>query len=174
MSQKGVFEIESAILEHIQNFLEKDDVKDEDYKKEIHQISLYYEELLDQAKLITKVSDRLQNKLNKLNSKLNDKNDELQQTIDELTKAKVGRKATTIALVVAVILFLLSEGLVEPQIESYLGPGNIGWGLAFKGVIALLLKPIEVLSEKLLMKKALKDSKPKIRLEEGQPIPTKN
>ena len=161
MSHKGVYEVESAILEHIQNFLEKEDVKEDEYKKEIKQVSIYYQDLLDQAMLITKVSDRLQNKLNKLNSKLNDKNDELQTTIDELTKAKVGRKATTIALVVAVILFLLSEGLVEPQIESYLGPGNIGWGLAFKGVIALLLKPIEILSEKLLMKRALKDAKSK-------------
>ncbi len=161
MGKKGVFEKESAILDHIQNFLEKDTVKAEEYKEEINQISRYYEELLDQAKLITKVSDRLQNKLNNLNAKLNDKNIELQNTIDELTKAKVGRRATTIALFVAVGLFLLSEGLVEPQIESYLGPGNFGLGLAFKGVIALLLKPIETLSEKLLMKRALKDAESK-------------
>ncbi len=161
MAKKGVFEKESAILDHMQNFLEKDDVKDEEYKEEIKQVSRYYEELLDQAKLITKVSDRLQNKLNNLNAKLNDKNIELQNTIDELTKARVGRRATTIALFVAVGLFLISEGVVEPQIESALGPGNFGLGLAFKGVIALLLKPIETLSEKLLMKRALKEAESK-------------
>ena len=161
MAKKSVFEKESAILEHIQNFLKKEEVNAEEYREEINQISSYYEELLDQAKLITKVSDRLQNKLNNLNAKLNDKNVELQQTIDELTKARVGRRAATIALVVAVVLFLLSEGLLEPQIESYLGPGNVALGLILKGFIALLLKPIETLSERLLMKRALKDAEKK-------------
>ncbi len=161
MGKKGVFEKESAILDHIQNFLEKEDVKDEEFKEEIKQISTYYEELLDQAKLITKVSDRLQNKLNNLNAKLHDKNDELQRTLDELTKAKVGRRAATIALFVTVALFLISEGLVEPQIESALGKGNFALGLAFKGVIALLLKPIETLAEKFLLKRALKDAESK-------------
>lgn len=154
MAKRHVFEKETAILEHIQEFLAKDDVTKDQYKEELLEVKNYYEDLLDQGMLITKVSDRLQNKLNNLNGKLTDKNDELQNTIDELTKAKVGRKATTIVLLVAVGLFLVSEGLLEPQIEAQIGD-NIWLGLLFKGLIALLLKPIETLTEKYLMKQAI-------------------
>ncbi|MEQ8358784.1 MAG: hypothetical protein RH860_04800 [Cytophagales bacterium] len=155
MAKRHVFEKETAILEHIQEFLAKDGVSKDEYKEELLQIKNYYEDLLDQGMLITKVSDRLQNKLNNLNGKLQDKNVELQNTIDELTKARVGRKATTIVLLVAVALFLISEGVLEPQIEAQIGD-NIWLGLLFKGLIALLLKPIETLTEKYLMNQALK------------------
>ena len=158
MAKRHVFEKETAILEHIQEFLQKDDVSQDQYKEELQQITDYYEDLLDQGMLITKVSDRLQNKLNNLNAKLQDKNVELQNTIDELTKARVGRKATTIVLLVAVALFLVSEGLLEPQIEAQIGD-NIWLGLLFKGMIALLLKPIETLTEKYLMNRAIKSNK---------------
>jgi hypothetical protein len=155
MAKRHVFEKETAILEHIQEFLTKENVSKEEYKEELIEVKNYYEDLLDQGMLITKVSDRLQNKLNNLNSKLQDNNIQLQNTINELTKARVGRKATTIVLLVAVALFLLSEGLLEPQIEARLGD-NIWLGLFFKGLIALLLKPIETLTEKYLMNRALK------------------
>ncbi len=155
MAKRHVFEKETAILEHIQEFVAKDGVSNDQYKEELLQIKNYYEDLLDQGMLITKVSDRLQNKLNNLNGKLQDKNVELQNTIDELTKARVGRKATTIVLLVAIGLFLVSEGLLEPQIEARIGD-NLWLGLLFKGLIALLLKPIETLTEKYLMNQALK------------------
>ena len=159
MAKRHVFEKETAILEHIQEFLKDEDVSKDQYREELQQIVSYYEDLLDQGMLITKVSDRLQNKLNNLNAKLQDKNIELQNTIDELTKARVGRKATTIVLLVAVALFLLSEGLLEPQIEAQIGD-NLWLGLLFKGMIALLLKPIETLTEKYLMNQALKSNQP--------------
>lgn len=155
MAKRHVFEKETAILEHIQEFLKNEDQTKEKYREELRQIVNYYEDLLDQGMLITKVSDRLQNKLNNLNAKLQDKNIELQNTIDELTKARVGRRATTIVLLVAVVLFLLSEGLLEPQIEAQIGD-NLLLGLLLKGMIALLLKPIETLTEKYLMNQALK------------------
>lgn len=155
MAKRHVFEKETAILERIQDFLKREDVSAEEYQVELKEIKHYYEDLLDQGMLITKVSDRLQNKLNNLNAKLNDKNTELQNTIDELTKARVGRRATTIVLLVAVGLFILSEGILEPQIEARLGD-NVYMGLALKGVIALLLKPIETFTEKYLMRRALK------------------
>ncbi len=158
MAKRHVFEKETAILEHIQEFLKKDNLSHDQYKEELLQVKNYYEDLLDQGMLITKVSDRLQNKLNNLNSKLQDKNVELQNTIDELTKARVGRKATTIVLLVAVILFLVSEGILEPQIEANIGD-NLWLGLFFKGLIALLLKPIETLTEKYLMNQAIKNKR---------------
>jgi predicted ribosome quality control (RQC) complex YloA/Tae2 family protein len=155
MAKRHVFEKETAILERIQEFLKRDGVSNDDYRQELEEVKDYYEDLLDQGMLITKVSDRLQNKLNNLNSKLNDKNTELQDTIDELTKAKVGRRATTIVLLVAIVLFIVSEGILEPQIEANLGD-NVWMGLLLKGVIALLLKPIETFTEKYLMRRALK------------------
>jgi predicted KAP-like P-loop ATPase len=157
MAKRHVFEKETAILEHIQEFLKNEEQTKEKYREELQQIVSYYEDLLDQGMLITKVSDRLQNKLNNLNAKLQDKNIELQNTIDELTKARVGRKATTIVLLVAIALFLVSEGLLEPQIEAQIGD-NLWLGLLFKGMIALLLKPIETLTEKYLMNQALRSN----------------
>ena len=46
-----------------------------------------YEELLDQSKLITKVSDRLQKKINKSNDDLEHKNIELQDTLRFINKS---------------------------------------------------------------------------------------
>ena len=54
---------------------------------------------------------------------------------------------------------LVKVGLYE--LEKVLGKGNFALGLAFKGVIALLLKPIETLAEKFLLKRALKDAESK-------------
>lgn len=158
MAKRHVFEKETAILERIEEFLKRENVGIEDYKTELAEVKHFYEDLLDQGMLITKVSDRLQNKLNNLNAKLNDKNVELQNTIDELTKARVGRKATTIVLLVAIALFIISEGVLEPQIEANLGD-NVWMGLLLKGVIALLLKPIETFTEKYLMRQALNNTK---------------
>ena len=53
-----------------------------------------------------------------------------------------------------IILFLVSEGLIEPIIESNTDSEYIG--LLFKGLIALMLKPIDVLVEWLLMRRTLR------------------
>lgn len=122
--------------------------------------SLYdeYAQLLGDARLVTSVSDRLQNKINRTNDKLNEanerisaQNEQLRGTIQQLKEAKVGRKATTIVLLLAVVLFLISEAFIEPQIELIVDDWYIG--LILKGLIALLLKPIENVVEKILIKK---------------------
>ena len=127
-------------------------------------LSKSYEELLGQTKLVTSVSDRLQGKLNraydkiqKFNSDLESKNIELQETIDELTKARASKKAATIVIVLAVLLFLISEGIIEPTVEA--NTTNPYIGFAFKGVIALLIKPLETLVEKQLLKNATKNKR---------------
>lgn len=130
---------------------------DEEFKAKLEETALYYEELINQAQLITKVSDRLQHKLNNLNDKLNVKNVELQETIDELTKARASRKATTIVLMVAVVLFLVSEAVLEPYIESHTTNVYLGFGAKF--ALMLLLKPIDFVVEKWLMADAIKKAK---------------
>mgnify|MGYP003682582485 FL=1 len=126
----------------------------------------HYEDLLDQSKLITKVSDRLQKKIIKATTTVEEKNAELQNTIDALTKAKVGRKAATMTLGIAIFLFLLGEGLLEPQIDKWIANSSLAEyrfdnvnfiGLALKAVIAILIRPIEKLVEKRMMNQAMKE-----------------
>ena len=125
--KENIYHKEKAYLKRTHDFLEStDEVSSIDSIDELKQITVNYEELLDQTVLITRISDRLQKKLDKtndklqnLNDQLNDKNIELQNTIDDLVKAKAGRKATTIVFIFALILFVFSEALLEPYIDSY-------------------------------------------------------
>lgn len=164
--KQNVFPEETKVLKEIQLLLE-DEVSDAiEYKKRLTFFTEKYEELLDQTKLITKVSDRQQKKINKINDTLSEinvemerKNVELQDTLDDLSRAKVGRKATTITGVVFVGLFLLTEAFIEPYIENYLHTSKgilhdheFAVGLSLKGVLALMLRPIERVVEKLLLK----------------------
>jgi len=97
------------------------------------------------------VSDKLQKKLDKVNGDLEARNGELQLTIDALTKAKASKKATTIVLILAVVLFLVSEGFLDPIIDLY--AGGIAIAMCVKGTLALLLKPVESFIENLLLRR---------------------
>ncbi len=158
--KKNLFSQEASVLRKSQEVLGKEGVTDSEIKAELISLCNSYEELLDQSKLITKVSDRLQKKINKSNEDLEQKNVELQDTLDSLTRAKVGRKATTITLVIFIIVFLLAEWGVEPHIDEYaLTNFNGYWTilsvqLGSKAILALLLKPIEMVVEKVLLKQA--------------------
>lgn len=155
--KQDVFVNEKKILKKAQATSEKaleQEILSEEFKKLTEQ----YAQLLGDARLVTSVSDRLQNKINRANDQLNEanekitaQNDKLRQTIVQLREAKVGRKATTIVLLLAVVLFLISEAFIEPQIEKVIDDWYIG--LIFKGLIALLLKPIERIVEKVLLRK---------------------
>ena len=135
-------------------------------KQEYELLTSSYSQLLEETRLITRVSDRLQNKINSAHDKLsiqsekiNNINEELQKNngalknaIEQLTKAKVSNKTTTIVLTFAIFLFFISEGFVEPIIEKRVD--SFWLGLLFKGSIVLLLKPIEMVVEKYLDKRA--------------------
>ena len=161
---RNVFEEEISVLKRSRLFLDQDNLSLDSCRKEFVFMQDRYDELLDQAKLITKVSDRLQNKINKANDQLESKNDELQDSLDALMKAKVGRKAATITIIVVIVLFLITEAFIEPIIEAkadhyfsdYSGdaflPVPTILALLAKGLIALSLRPIEKIVEKLLMK----------------------
>ena len=154
--KENLFRSEAQILETSKSFLNREDVTYEEYKDSFKELCFDYSELLDQTKLITRVSDKLQNKLNSAYESLETKNIELQSTIDELTKARVGRKAQTIILFIGLSLFILEEIVLEPFIDNY--STNIWLSLSIKLIIALLLKPLESFIEGLLLKKAKKSS----------------
>ncbi|WP_020527528.1 hypothetical protein [Flexithrix dorotheae] len=150
-----IFDKEQKVFTHSQNVMKHTfESQSPEIYDEYSSLTKNYGRLLDEIKLITSVSDRLQNKLNKANEKIILQNQELQETVDLLTRAKISRKAATIVLLIAVILFLLSEGFIEPIIEGYVD--NVAVGLLLKAIIALLLKPLEMVVEKILLKKATK------------------
>ncbi len=115
------------------------------YKEDLDSFSDEYEELVAQAKVITRVSDRLQKKLDNANlqireqnEEIKDKNIQLADTVDQLAKAKVGRRASTILFTVAVALFILEQLLLEPIIEQYFETQYISIGVL--GLLFILVK----------------------------------
>lgn len=154
----NLYEKQAEELGRAKAILENQNIEPEKLKLEFGKLVDNFEETVGELKLITKVSDKLQNKLDKTNNALDSKNKELQETLDALTKAKVGRKAATIILVLAIILFILEEIFIEKMIDNYSG-GNIWVSLGAKGAIALGLKPLEGFLEKILLDAAYKNSK---------------
>ena len=165
--KKNLFSQEAQVLSEAREVL-----LDEGNTKEILELKLKefcdsYEELLDQSKLITKVSDRLQKKINKTNEELEGKNVQLEDTLESLTRAKVSRKATTITLIIFIVVFLVAEWGVEPHIDEYSTNNFTGYWtilgvqLGSKAILALMLKPIEMVVEKILLRQAEKEIKAK-------------
>jgi hypothetical protein len=148
--KKDLFQLEKNILNDSAAVAENPEISVEEMKKEYEALRIHYSDLIDQSKLITRVSDKLQKKLDKVNGDLEARNGELQLTIDALTKAKASKKATTIVLILAVVLFLVSEGFLDPIIDLY--AGGIAIAMLVKGALALLLKPVESFIENLLLR----------------------
>lgn len=108
------------------------------YREDLEHFCGQYEELVAQAKVITRVSDRLQKKLDNANIQIREQNEEIKekniqlgQTIQQLAKARVGRRASTIMLTVALLLFILEQYFLQPIIEEavtipYLDLGILG------------------------------------------------
>lgn len=96
------------------------------FKEDLDGFSDNYEELIAQAKVITRVSDRLQKKLDNANIQISDQNVEIKDKnlqlgnmVEQLAKAKMGRRASTILLGVALGLFILEQVFLQPIIDKY-------------------------------------------------------
>lgn len=163
MAKDNLFEKEYFVLKDCQSLVEKPNLEFGELFEKYKDLLKHHEEIIDQARLVTKVSDKLQNKLTKAHDAINAKNVELQSTIDELTKARAGRTAATMILVLGILLFMLSEVVIDPYIDAHTG-GNIYISIGVKGLIAVLLKPIESLLESQLVKISW-DRRKKIELE---------
>lgn len=172
--KSDVFGKEKDILNHVQEVNQKSDVTREELVEEYDHLASQYERLLKEVKMLTSVSDRLHIKLDDANQQLSEqanniqeinlelrgRNEELNRTLDQLLKAKVGNKALTIVLLIAIVLFLITEGWIEPILEE--STDNNYVGLFLKGIVALTLKPIDTLVERFLMKRAIKDNMSKV------------
>lgn len=157
--REDIYKDEASYLIRSQQFLEQDNPSVDEIKKELTTLTSNYSELLDQVKLITRISDRLQRKLDQTNDALNlvnleiqEKNVQLEKTINDLAEAKIGRRATTFVFIFALILFIVSEAFVEPWIERYYNDFFVSLGV--KALIAFSIKPVESLVERTLIKKA--------------------
>ncbi|MCP4520137.1 MAG: hypothetical protein GY827_00305 [Cytophagales bacterium] len=163
-ANNNVFESEYTNLKRVTTFLKEHSEEidiDNKFRQELVTLSKSYKETLDESRLITKVSDRLQRKVETAKQKLEESNIELQETVDALTKARVGRKAATIVLIIAVILFLVVEGVLEPIIDDWVAQNfdasyTTPFSLGVKLILALLLRPIEMVVEKALMRNTAK------------------
>ncbi|MBV6644437.1 MAG: hypothetical protein KI790_03255 [Cyclobacteriaceae bacterium] len=118
------------------------------YKEDLDDFSDQYEELVAQAKVITRVSDRLQKKLDtaniqirEQNEEIKEKNIELEKTIQQLVQARVGRRASTIMFTVAILLFISEEYYLESMISNIVSVWY--FDLAIKGGLAVILKFLE-------------------------------
>ncbi len=161
MEKENIYQRELENLEQAKNFLKRSEYSKMDIQLEYKKLVENYEELVDQVKIITKISDRLQNKLDKTNQKLektnqdlHDTNIKLNETIDALAEARIGRRAATIVLIVAISLFVVSEAWIEPIIEKNIQ--NFWVGLILKLAVAVLIKPGEDFTNKYMLKRARK------------------
>lgn len=187
-NSSNVFTRELKALNQAKEILEKTGESDSVSRQDFEELCKHYESLLGDTRVITNISDRLQNKLNRANDTLSERSEEvkrfntqlneqnllLQNTIDELTKTRLSRRAATITIIAAMLLFILSEGLLEPFIEaqaqkSELPPTYVSWiSFGFKGLIALLLKPIEYLIDRYLQREAIRNQEQQETAQEMQ------
>jgi DNA-binding response OmpR family regulator len=77
----------------------------------------------------------------------------LKNALQETKKVIIKRRATSIVFTVAIIIFLISEAVLDPFIDSF--ATGLLITLSFKGSIALMLKPIEVFLGKIMMSRII-------------------
>jgi hypothetical protein len=173
MSNQSIYHRELENLEQSKQFLKRNEYSKMELQLEFKKLVEHYEELIDQVKIITKISDRLQGKLNKTNEALElsnvqlaELNNQLNQTIDELTEARIGRRAATLVMIMAIGLFIISEVAIEPMIDDYFGD-NYFVGLSLKLIVAILIKPGEEFTNKYMLRKARKKQLAQAKLRMG-------
>lgn len=159
--KKTVFEYETQVLARSREILNNGSVAD--YKQPYTDLTNAYESLLNDIKLLTSVSDRLQKKHNQTNEKLREINEEFSQQAEEiraihealqmknaeiiarieelkatkndLTLARIRRRATGIIVIVAIILLVLTE-----LFDRFVMEGS-SW--ASKIILIILIKPLD-------------------------------
>ncbi len=124
-------------------------------------IAVNYKDLLDQSKVITRISDRLQKKLDHANQKIKSQNAEIQKknvqledTIVKLDKMTVGKRASRIMFVMAIVLFICEEQFLAPVLDSMISIPYVS--LLALLVIAMMLKFFESWLEGYFLKQTKK------------------
>lgn len=98
---------------------------------------------------------RQEKKIESQKQLLENKNKQLQSALDELSKVKINRKSLFFSIATAIVLVILTEAFMDPIIDKYYSL-NVYISLAIKILIALLLKPMENIYERILLKRAVK------------------
>ncbi|MCS7073862.1 MAG: hypothetical protein NZ108_05290 [Bacteroidia bacterium] len=173
-SVDAAYEKENQFIQQFKALANQENLDPEEAKKSMKEMQIRYEKLLDEVMLLTSVGDRLQRKIKaantllkeqaeeirQINASLNQKNEELQLTIDELTRAKSGRKATTIILLITICLFIASEFAEYLfQTITHFDQQAVVYTTIFKVFLCLTFKPIESYLEDSFLKRAMKDRK---------------
>lgn len=128
------------------------------YKEDLDEFGDQYEELVAQTKVITRVSDRLQKKLDGANlqirtqnEEITDKNLELESTVLQLAKAKVGRRASFLMMIIALGLFVLEQVFLEPYLAANIDIPYAGLGILL--ILFFIIKGVESALEKFYLNK---------------------
>jgi hypothetical protein len=138
--EEKLFRNESNVLEYFQDMTARE-TSPQETREALEQLTRKYKSLLDQTRFLTWISGRLERKLQRSNRELFENNNTLQKALDDLTRAEAGRSAYAIIYFIAIVLFVLEEFFVEPFINVF--GESIGFSIAIKLVIVLLLKVSE-------------------------------
>lgn len=85
-----------------------------------------------------------------------ERNIELKETLDELARVKISRKSIAFSVVTLIVLVAITEVFFDPWIDEHTYNNYIS--LSIKMAIALMLKPVESIYERLLISRTLNKS----------------
>jgi tetratricopeptide (TPR) repeat protein len=94
--------------------------------------------------------------IKKQKEEIEKKNIELQHTIDELTRARIGKKARAITLMIAIVLFVLEDFILHFALLA-VPENNYFISMIVKIVIIFSLSPINKAIENYLLKKVVRN-----------------
>jgi len=137
-------------LFHYKKFHElHDQVEAEDNARKVKNVKIFFE--AEQTKKENEI-------IKKQKEEIQRKNTELQETIDELTRARIGKKARAITLLIAIILFIFEDTILHFAL-TVINTENYFISMAVKMSIIFSLAPINKAIEKYLLKKVVKKKK---------------
>ncbi len=115
IDKNQVFEKENEILAYSKNILKTpvEELSVPTLREEYEQLSQSYAQMLGEVKLLTSVSDRLQNKLDKANDNVNTKEKELDKVLAMMSEFKISHSVTNIVFILFVALFLIVDWTID-------------------------------------------------------------
>ncbi len=115
-----------------------------------------YAQLLGDVKLLTSVSDRLQAKINKASQQTSRKDGELALALAQLENERAGRRAFMLVMGLATLFFVISEWVIDPQLQRHTEILGGHAAVVLKSVVALALYPISQALKNNLRKMSVK------------------
>lgn len=115
IDKNQVFEKENQILSYSKSVLKQplDELSATTLREEYEQLAQSYAQLLGEVKLLTSVSDRLQNKLDKANENVNKKEAELGKALSVMSESKISHNVTNIVFMLFIALFFIVDWTVD-------------------------------------------------------------